>query len=209
MTLYRRMANNSVVRSSYDLSAQQSVTPGVTPPGDTRLYGLARVIADSLSQHTVALLFADGPMGTGVMNSNSPSEWMLSARSRTRPDAGVEYARGNSGYAALWAKSQIRSSRTPTIANSTSRSVHTAFEFVLEFGDTYATEPRTCHTRIVTSPVYALELLDVLERAVRRYESRFGPARDPSQHLREARVGRCAPRSCKPEGEALPPRHRN
>ena len=55
---------------------------------------------------------------------------------------------------------------------------HTAFEFVIEFGDAYATKPRTCHTRIVTSPVYALELLDVLGRAVRRYESRFGPARD-------------------------------
>ena len=55
---------------------------------------------------------------------------------------------------------------------------HTAFEFVIEFGDAYATKPRTCHTRIVTSPVYALELLDVLGRAVRRYESRFGPAKD-------------------------------
>jgi Protein of unknown function (DUF3467) len=55
---------------------------------------------------------------------------------------------------------------------------HTAFEFVIEFGDTYVTKPRTCHTRIVTSPVYALELLDVLKRAVRRYESRFGPATD-------------------------------
>lgn len=55
---------------------------------------------------------------------------------------------------------------------------HTAFEFVIGFGDTYATTPRTCHTRIVTSPVYALELLDVMERAVRRYESRFGVAGD-------------------------------
>ena len=54
---------------------------------------------------------------------------------------------------------------------------HTAFEFVIEFGDGYAAKPRACHTRIVTNPVYALELLDVLERAVRRYESRYGPAR--------------------------------
>jgi len=53
---------------------------------------------------------------------------------------------------------------------------HTAFEFVIEFGDTFATKPRTSHTRIVISPVYAQELLDVLERAVRRYERRFGPA---------------------------------
>jgi len=55
---------------------------------------------------------------------------------------------------------------------------HTAFEFVIEFGETYTSRPDTCHTRIVTSPVYALELLEVLERAVRRYESRFGPAKD-------------------------------
>jgi hypothetical protein len=55
---------------------------------------------------------------------------------------------------------------------------HTAYEFVIEFGETYAATPCTCHTRIVTSPTYALELLDVLERAVRRYQSRFGPVKD-------------------------------
>lgn len=54
---------------------------------------------------------------------------------------------------------------------------HTAFEFVIEFGDTYANTPGACHTRIVTSPVYAAALLDLLGRAVRRYESRFGPAK--------------------------------
>jgi len=53
---------------------------------------------------------------------------------------------------------------------------HTAFEFVIEFGDSYANAPRNCHTRIVTSPVYAAQLLEVLGRAVRRYEARFGPA---------------------------------
>jgi hypothetical protein len=53
---------------------------------------------------------------------------------------------------------------------------HTAFEFVLEFGDTYANARRSCHTRIVMSPVYASALLDVLQRAVRRYETRFGAA---------------------------------
>jgi hypothetical protein len=53
---------------------------------------------------------------------------------------------------------------------------HTAFEFVIEFGDTYAKSPRSYHTRIVTSPVYAAELLHLLARAVERYEARFGPA---------------------------------
>ena len=55
---------------------------------------------------------------------------------------------------------------------------HTAFEFVIEFGDSYANAEHRCHTRIVTSPVYATQLLDVLGRAVRRYEARFGPARE-------------------------------
>jgi hypothetical protein len=51
---------------------------------------------------------------------------------------------------------------------------HTAFEFVIEFGDTYANAQRSCHTRIVTSPVYATELIHLLKRALRRYEARFG-----------------------------------
>lgn len=51
---------------------------------------------------------------------------------------------------------------------------HTAFEFVIEFGDTYANSRRACHTRIVTSPVYATELLHLLRRAIGRYEARFG-----------------------------------
>ena len=55
---------------------------------------------------------------------------------------------------------------------------HTAFEFVIEFGDTYANTQRSCHTRIVTSPVYATELLHLLRRAVRRYETRFGAVKD-------------------------------
>jgi hypothetical protein len=55
---------------------------------------------------------------------------------------------------------------------------HTAFEFVIEFGDTYANGGLPCHTRIVTTPVYATELLQVLGRAVKQYEARFGAARE-------------------------------
>ena len=51
---------------------------------------------------------------------------------------------------------------------------HTAFEFVIEFGDRYANTRRACHTRIVTGPVYAKDLLELLTRAVRRHEARFG-----------------------------------
>lgn len=52
---------------------------------------------------------------------------------------------------------------------------HTAFEFVIEFGDRYENSGRSCHTRIVTGPVYARDLLELLTRAIKRYEARFGP----------------------------------
>lgn len=53
---------------------------------------------------------------------------------------------------------------------------HTAFEFVLDFGEAYAgADARPCHTRIVTSPVYVLALLEVLKKSVADFESEFGP----------------------------------
>jgi Protein of unknown function (DUF3467) len=58
---------------------------------------------------------------------------------------------------------------------------HNAFEFVIEFGDTYANARRSCHTRIVMNPIYATALLDVLQRAIRRYETRFGTADEKSR----------------------------
>jgi hypothetical protein len=51
---------------------------------------------------------------------------------------------------------------------------HTAFEFVLDFGQTYATKKARCHTRIVTSPTYARALLQTLTEAVEEYSRRFG-----------------------------------
>ena len=52
---------------------------------------------------------------------------------------------------------------------------HNAFEFVMEFAQVYS-EPSVerVHTRIVTSPVYAKELLEVLQKAVNEYEEAFG-----------------------------------
>lgn len=51
---------------------------------------------------------------------------------------------------------------------------HTAFEFVLDFGQAYAGKPAPpCHTRIVMSPVYAHALLDILQRAVEQYDTSF------------------------------------
>ena len=49
----------------------------------------------------------------------------------------------------------------------------TAFEFVIDFGQRYRGQPpSTCHTRIVTSPVYARALLRTLNSAMARHTSR-------------------------------------
>jgi hypothetical protein len=58
---------------------------------------------------------------------------------------------------------------------------HTAFEFILEFGQFYSgeSEPEP-HTRIVTSPAYASSLLILLQDSLTRYEMTFGtPSPDP------------------------------
>lgn len=52
---------------------------------------------------------------------------------------------------------------------------HTPFEIVLDFGQRYADDdPSPCHTRIVTSPLYAESLRRTLEEALARYRERFG-----------------------------------
>jgi hypothetical protein len=53
---------------------------------------------------------------------------------------------------------------------------HNAFEFLLDFGQLYADgKGEQIHTRIVTSPSYAKELLKVLGESVEQYEKNFGP----------------------------------
>jgi hypothetical protein len=54
---------------------------------------------------------------------------------------------------------------------------HTAFEFVIDFGQNYAGKQPSCHTRIVTSPTYARALLLTLTTALEEYSKRFGEAR--------------------------------
>jgi len=52
---------------------------------------------------------------------------------------------------------------------------HNAFEFLLDFGQLYSDgKQETFHTRIITSPPYAKELMKVLGEAVERYEQAFG-----------------------------------
>lgn len=56
---------------------------------------------------------------------------------------------------------------------------HNAFEFVLDFGQFYAgSEQAQLHTRIITSPAYAMALLRTLKESLERYEETFGPMRD-------------------------------
>jgi hypothetical protein len=55
---------------------------------------------------------------------------------------------------------------------------HNAFELLLDFGQKYSSEMRArMHTRIVTGPSYAKELLRVLERSIEQYEQTFGTIR--------------------------------
>ena len=53
---------------------------------------------------------------------------------------------------------------------------HNAFEFLLDFGQSYRNgEVEHFHTRIVTTPPYAKELLRVLKESIEQYERAFGP----------------------------------
>ena len=60
---------------------------------------------------------------------------------------------------------------------------HNAFEVILQFGQFYEgyAQP-VMHTRIVTSPAYALVFLQLLGRAMAEYESSFGPISSGSPH---------------------------
>ena len=52
---------------------------------------------------------------------------------------------------------------------------HTALEFVIDFGQRYeGKDTSPCHTRIVTSPLYAEALRQTLEEALAQYRERFG-----------------------------------
>jgi hypothetical protein len=51
---------------------------------------------------------------------------------------------------------------------------HNAVEFLLDFGQMYRDQDERVHSRIVTSPSYAKELLRVLSQSVECYEKQFG-----------------------------------
>jgi hypothetical protein len=56
---------------------------------------------------------------------------------------------------------------------------HNAFEFLFDFGQTYTDGRETpLHTRIITTPVYAKSLLELLQESVAQYEQLFGAIPD-------------------------------
>lgn len=59
---------------------------------------------------------------------------------------------------------------------------HTAFEFVLDFGQRYGGRKAPVHTRIVTSPVYAQALLETLRESLAQYSTTFGEPHEPEDH---------------------------
>lgn len=53
---------------------------------------------------------------------------------------------------------------------------HNAFEFLLDFGQLYPEgKEAQLHTRIITSPIYAKALLELLRESINQYEQTFGP----------------------------------
>jgi uncharacterized protein DUF3467 len=64
---------------------------------------------------------------------------------------------------------------TPT----TSEVGDNALEFVLDFGQFYPDAKKVqLHTRIITSPIYAKELLQLLQESIDRYQQTVGPIRE-------------------------------
>lgn len=53
---------------------------------------------------------------------------------------------------------------------------HNAFEFVFDFGQYYSeTQAAELYTRIITSPMYAKTLAEMLHQAIEKYEEKYGP----------------------------------
>ncbi len=57
-----------------------------------------------------------------------------------------------------------------------------AFEFLVDFGQSYQDSDKDMiHTRIITSPVYARALLEILQHAISEHESRYGSIAQQNQ----------------------------
>ena len=50
-----------------------------------------------------------------------------------------------------------------------------SIDFIIEFGQLYSEDPPPLlHTRIITNPVYAKDLLHLLQEAIKAHEDQFG-----------------------------------
>ena len=55
---------------------------------------------------------------------------------------------------------------------------HNAIEFIVDFGQLYLDDTAPLlHTRIITSPSYAINLLKLLTEALAEHEVHYGPSR--------------------------------
>jgi hypothetical protein len=60
---------------------------------------------------------------------------------------------------------------------------HNAFEVILEFAQFYEGDAQLrVHTRIITSPAYAMTFLEVLKQSLEEYESVYGPIASGKPH---------------------------
>ncbi|MCZ7627040.1 MAG: DUF3467 domain-containing protein [Candidatus Methylomirabilis sp.] len=59
---------------------------------------------------------------------------------------------------------------------------YNAFEFLLDFGQFYPEgKEARLHTRIITNPIYAKTLLELLRESIDRYEQTFGHIAEGSE----------------------------
>ena len=63
---------------------------------------------------------------------------------------------------------------------------HNAFEFVIDCGQFFQeNKDAVCHTRIITSPVYAAALLQVLAEGLENYREKYGDIPEIDQDPRK------------------------
>lgn len=67
---------------------------------------------------------------------------------------------------------------------------YNAFEFLLDFGQLYNGDERAqLHTRIITSPAYAKNLLKLLQDSIAQHEETFGAISNKDEAIRNKANG--------------------
>ena len=56
---------------------------------------------------------------------------------------------------------------------------HNAFEFLMDFGQTYSdSDSHVYHTRLVSTPIFAVRVARLLQESIEQYERTFGQIPD-------------------------------